>query len=77
MKVKICLWNSCKSNFSHYMISRIDRDIKKFDLKNIEIEESKCMWECSKWPNARIDREIINFSNGSKISELMFKKLKR
>lgn len=77
MIVKICLWNSCKSKFSNYMVSRIKRDIEHFDLKNIQIEESKCMWQCKDWPNAKINKQVINFCNGSKLSQNMFKKLKK
>lgn len=77
MLIKVCCWNTCSGKFSKYMIARVKNDIEHFDLKNIEIEESKCMWQCKKWPNAKINDEIINFANGAKLSEAMFKKLKK
>ena len=78
MKIKVCQWWACKANFASYIITRIKRDIEKFDLKNIEIEETLCMWMCKQGPNVKIDNDqIINNANPSKISELMFKKLKK
>ena len=77
MLIKVCCGGSCKGRFSNYMITRIKNDINHFNLKDIEIEESKCMWQCKKWPNAKINEEIVNFCNGSKLSEIMFKKLKK
>jgi len=76
MKIKVCMWKSCKDKFAKYMITRIKNDIEYFDLKNIEIEETPCMGQCKKWPNAKIDNNIINYANWSKLSEAMFKKIK-
>jgi len=75
MKIKVCTWTTCKGKFSEYIIKRIKNDIEFYNLKNVEIEESLCMWMCSKWPNTKIDNEIINYSNPLKISDLMLKKL--
>ena len=77
VKIKVCMWTTCSGKFSSYIITRIKRDIEKFDLKNIEIEESPCMWMCKKWPNAKVDNDIINYANPSKVSEAMFKKIKK
>ncbi len=77
MKIKVCMWSACKDNFSQYIITRIKRDIEKYDLQHIEIEESPCMWMCKKWPNTKIDKDIINYANGAKVSEAMFKKIKK
>ena len=77
MKIKICSWNACKANFSNYMVTRIKRDIEKFKLKNIEIEETPCMWMCKKGPNAKVDNDILNYANWNKLSALMFKKIKK
>jgi NADH:ubiquinone oxidoreductase subunit E len=43
MKIQVCTGASCKAKFSDYIIKRIERDIEKFDLKNIEIEKVNCM----------------------------------
>ena len=77
VKIKVCMWTTCKWKFSSYMITRIKRDIEKFNLKNVEIEESLCMWMCKKWPNAKVDNDVLNYTNPSKLSEAMFKKLKK
>lgn len=77
MKIKVCQWTTCKDKFAKYMITRIKRDIEKFDLKHIEIEETPCMWMCKDWPNAMIDKDVINHANPSKLSEAMFKKLNK
>jgi NADH:ubiquinone oxidoreductase subunit E len=77
MLIKVCTWSACKSKFSNYMVTRIKRDIEKSSLKNVKMEESPCMWECRKSPNARIDNEVMNYANPCKLSEAMFKKLKK
>jgi len=77
MKIKICTWNACSANFSTYMVTRIKRDIEKFELNNIEIEETPCMWMCKKWPNAKVNDDILNYTNWNKLSEAVFKKLKK
>ena len=75
--IKVCKGTTCSDKFSNYIITRIKRDIEKFDLKNIEIEESACMGMCKKWPNTKVDGDIMNYANPSKVSEAMFKKLKK
>lgn len=76
MKVKICSWKMCSNKFSSYIKTRIENDIKKFDLKNIEIEEVNCLGDCKRWPNIKIDNELFNYVTPAKASELLFKKLK-
>jgi len=75
MKIKVCTWSACKDKFSEYIIKRIKNDIEFYNLKNIEIEESPCMWMCNKSPNIKIDNDVINYANPLKISDLMLKKL--
>ena len=77
MKISVCTWSACKDKFSHYMITRIKRDIEKFDLKNVVIEESPCMWMCKEGPNAKIDSEVCNRCNPAILSQRMFKKIKK
>lgn len=77
MKIRVCRWKSCSEKFSNYIITRIENDKKRFNLKDIEIEETLCMWKCSEWPNVFIDNEFHNKCNPLKISELIFKKIKR
>ncbi len=69
MKIQICFWKACMENFWEYILKRVNSDIKKYDLKNIIVEKSPCMWECKKWPNVKIDGEIINYANWAKIAE--------
>ena len=73
MKVEICCWKTCSSNFSNYIIRRVEGDVKRLELKDIEIEESKCMWMCKKWPNAKIDEEVMNYCEPAKVSERIIK----
>jgi len=75
MEIKVCCWTSCKKRHSKYIIKRIKNDIKFFNLENVEVKESLCMWMCSKWPNVKIDNEVFNNSNPIKISNIMLKKL--
>ncbi len=76
MEIKICNWKACKERFCSYIKTRLENDIKKFELKNIEITESPCMWECKIWPNIKINWEKHNKVSPTKASELLFKKLK-
>ena len=69
MKIKVCTGKNCKANFSEYIIKRLKADIERLDLKDIEIEETMCMWMCSKWPNVVIDNDIINYAEPAKISD--------
>ena len=77
MKVKVCVGSACKAKFSEYIIKRIERDIEKFNLKNIEIEKVNCMGFCDKAPNVKIDNEIYYNTNPIKVSEVIFDKLKK
>lgn len=76
LQIKVCTWIACLNNFSNYITIRIKRDIEKFDLKNINIEKSNCMGMCKKWPNVKIDNKIMKYTNASKVSEAIFKKIK-
>lgn len=76
MKIKICNWKACQERFSSYIKTRLLNDKEKFDLKDLEIEETPCMWNCKKWPNIKIDNELFHYMNPAKASELLFKKLK-
>ena len=69
IKVQVCMWKTCKSNFAEYIVRRLKWDIERLDLKNIEIEESMCMWMCKKWPNVKIDNDVINYAEPAKISD--------
>ncbi len=77
MKIRVCKWKSCSEKFSNYIITRLQNDVKRFNLKDIEIEETLCMWKCTEWPNAFIDNEFHNRCNPLKVSELIFKKIKK
>ncbi len=76
MEIKICNWKACQENFSSYIKIRLENDIKKFELKNIELKEAPCMGDCKIWPNIKINWEKFNKVNPTKASELLFKKLK-
>jgi len=71
MKIQVCCWKTCKSNFSEYITRRLKADIERLDLKNIEIEETMCMWMCKKWPNVKINDDIINYAEPARISDIV------
>ena len=77
MKVQVCCWKTCKERFSEYIITRLENDKEKNNLKNLTIEESKCMWECKIWPNIKIDGNKENRMNPAKVSELVRGKHKK
>jgi len=74
MKIQICNWKTCKSRFCEYIEKRINNDIKMFNLANIIVEKTHCMWECSKWPNLIIDGLKYNYCEPAKISSIITKK---
>ncbi len=69
MKVEVCCWKVCSSNFSNYIIKRIEGDIERLWLQWIELEEAKCMGMCKKWPNVKVDGEVINYAEPAKVSD--------
>jgi len=77
MKIKVCVWNTCKDKFSEYIITRLKNDKERFNLNDLVIEESLCMWECKKWPNIKVDGNIHNYINPAKASEFAFHKNKK
>lgn len=76
MEIKVCIWKACSWKFSNYIIKRIENDKEKFDLENIKIQTTSCMWKCENWPNICIDSENYWKQNPFKTSELLNKKLK-
>ena len=73
MKAKVCCWKTCSSNFSNYIIRRVEGDVKRLWLKDVELEEAKCMWMCKKWPNVKFDDEVMNYCEPAKVSERIIK----
>ncbi len=76
MEVKVCTWKICSGRFSEYILKRLENDKKNFNLKNVEITESPCMWWCKSWPNIIIQDEKITNMNPLKANNILFKKLK-
>lgn len=76
MDIKICAWKTCKERFCFYVKVRLQNDINTYKLKNIDIQETSCMWNCKIWPNININDEKIHWATPIKASELLFKKLK-
>lgn len=70
MKIEVCTWKSCKANFCEYILKRLNSDKEKFNYKNVVIEEWMCMWMCSKWPNVKIDWDIMNYCQPAKVAEI-------
>lgn len=75
MKIQVCNWKMCKSRFSEYITKRLNADIAKFKLENIELENCPCLGQCKVWPNVVIDSKIENYSDPAKISKIMFEKI--
>lgn len=77
MKIQICTGKNCKSRFSEYILKRLESDIEMFQLKNIDVQTSPCMWHCEKWPNMKIDGKITHYNDPIKASKLMMEKNKQ
>lgn len=43
MKIQICTGKACLANFSGYMITRVENEKQKYDLKNIDCEPCLCL----------------------------------
>lgn len=69
MKISVCKWKMCSDKFSSYILTRIMNDKKRFNLNNLIIEESECLWQCEKWPNVKVDWDIRHYVTPSKASE--------
>lgn len=77
MRVKICVCKKCKEKFCDYIIERLKRDIEKFNLEKLEIEEvDSWLWDCDKWPIIKIDKQVLEYANPIKASDWILKKLK-
>ncbi len=76
MKVKVCTWKTCKSRFSEYILTRLKSDIWFYWLKNLEIEEVNCLWNCKRWPNIKIDWKLEERVTPSKASSMIHKIMK-
>lgn len=75
MEVKVCTWKMCSSRFSEYILKRLENDKKNFNIKNLEITESLCMWWCKEWPNIIIWEEKYHNMDPLKANNTLFKKL--
>jgi len=73
MKVKICWWKVCSANFSNYIVKRVEWDIERLWLKKIELEDAKCMGMCKKWPNVKVDDDVMNYAEPAKVSDRIIK----
>ena len=71
IKVQVCMWKTCKSNFAEYIVKRVEWDILRLNLDNVEIEKTMCMWMCAKWPNVVINWEIMNYAEPAKVSDIV------
>lgn len=76
MKVDVCTWKSCWWKFSKYILTRLTNDIKFCNWKNIELQETLCMWQCKKWVNIKIDNQIHNYIQPAKASDLVSQRVK-
>ena len=77
MKINVCTWKTCNDRFSEYILTRLKNDKNRFNLDSLIIEESKCMWDCKKWPNVKIDGKINNYMNPLKVSSMILNNKKK
>lgn len=75
MKIKVCTGKNCKNKFSEYIVQRLQNDVNRFNLENVEVEEVMCQWKCEEWPIVRIDKNMLTKSTPIKASEMLFKRL--
>lgn len=77
MKIRVCTWKACSNKFSNYILDRLKNDKQRFNLENLIIEETECVWDCTKWPNIIVDWNLKNYVNPAKASELLFNNKKK
>lgn len=73
MQVQVCSGKSCSGKFSSYITTRLKNDILFYDMGNVEVIESSCMWQCKKSPNIRYKSVIHSYMNPARASELIQK----
>jgi NADH:ubiquinone oxidoreductase subunit E len=77
MKVQVCHGRTCTERFCEYINTRLENDVEKFKLGQVELEDSLCMGYCKKWPNIKIDGEVHHYVNPVKAAELIQPKPKK
>lgn len=77
MKIKVCMWKTCSDRFSQYITTRLLNDKTRFNLSNLEVEDCMCLWQCKSGPNIVVDKDIKNYMNPAKASELALKHNKK
>lgn len=70
MKIKVCKWKTCSDRFSQYITTRLLNDKTRFNLENLELEDCMCLWQCKSWPNIVVEKDIKNYMNPAKASEI-------
>lgn len=77
MKVQVCIWKACKSKFSNYIVTRLENDVKKFNLSSLEIETCSCTGNCKKAPNVLFDTTREEYVTPSKASKKVLDTIKK
>lgn len=71
MKIQVCTGKACSERFSEYIVTRVENEKKKYNLKNVDCDTCMCLWHCKKWPNILKNGEVQNYMNPVKVAEMI------
>ncbi len=77
MKIEVCTGKACKSRFSQYITKRLENDIQKFNLEDMEITPCACTGNCKNSPNIIVDGKRHEYMNPLKASQIALEKTKK
>jgi len=77
MKIQVCTGKSCSERFSENILKRLKSDLEFYNLDNIKILESACMWNCKCWPTIKIWNDVEKYIEPAKASKLMMDRVKQ
>ena len=71
MKIQVCMWNWCKKRYSEYILKRLENDVERFDMKNVNLSTCACCWKCEEWPVVKFDKRTETAMDPIKASNMM------
>lgn len=43
MKIQVCTGKACSERFSEYIVTRVENEKKKYNLKNVDCDTCMCL----------------------------------
>ena len=71
MKIQVCMWNWCKKRYSEYILKRLENDVERFDMNNVNLSTCACCWKCEEWPVVKFAKRTESEVSISSVKTLM------